>query len=271
MKRETLLKNVLLSALLLLIAAVSVFVLAQKTSSNETFQTTIASLDEKTKHVLQLSASSALISTGISALPGDTASPIAGKLADFTGYFLLILTVLYTEKNLLTLLGAAVFRFIIPIACVLCIIALFAGSVRLRRIAAKIAVFGLAVFIAIPFSLKVSDMVYENHREIVETALQESDEMSAESAQISNESGSNGVLSLLKKTGKTISGVLDQGAQIINRFVESIAVFIVTSCVIPILVLAFVLWLIKLLFGVKLALPGPRGKEKPPAPDEETP
>ena len=178
---------------------------------------------------------------------------------------------LYTEKNLLTLLGTAVFRFIIPIACVLCIIALFAGSVRLRRIAAKIAVFGLAVFIAIPFSLKVSDMVYENHRDIVETALQESDEMSAESAQISNESGSNGVLSLLKKTGKTISGVLDQGAQIINRFVESIAVFIVTSCVIPILVLAFVLWLIKLLFGVKLALPGPRGREKPPAPDEETP
>ena len=112
-------------------------------------------------------------------------------------------------------------------------------------------------------------MVYENHREIVETALQESDEMSEESAQISNESGSNGVLSLLKKTGKTISGVLDQGAQIINRFVESIAVFIVTSCIIPILVLAFVLWLIKLLFGVKIALPN--GKQKPAETDGETP
>ena len=94
MKRETLLKNVLLSALLLLVAAISIFVIAQKTSSNETFAATLASLDEKTKNVLQLSASSALISTGISALPGDTASPIAGKLADFTGYFLLILTVL---------------------------------------------------------------------------------------------------------------------------------------------------------------------------------
>ena len=124
------------------------------------------------------------------------------------------------------------------------------------------------MFIAIPFSLRVSDMVYENHREIVETALQESDEMSEESAQISNESGSNGVLSLLKKTGKTISGVLDQGAQIINRFVESIAVFIVTSCIIPILVLAFVLWLIKLLFGVKIALPQ-RKKSQEKVPHEE--
>ena len=265
MKRETLLKNVLLSALLLLIAAISFFVLAQKTSSNETFQTTITSIDEKTKNVLQLSASSALISTGISALPGDTASPIAGKLADFTGYFLLILTVLYTEKNLLTILGVAVFRFVIPIACALCIISLFSGSRMLRRVSAKVAIFGLAVFIAIPLSLRVSDVVYENHREIVETALQESDQMSEESAQISNESGSNGVLSLLKKTGKTISGVLDQGAQIINRFVESIAVFIVTSCVIPILVLAFVLWLIKLLFGVKITLPQmKKGQEKEP-------
>ena len=92
--------------------------------------------------------------------------------------------------------------------------------------------------------------------------------MSAESAQISNESGSNGVLSLLKKTGKTISGVLDQGAQIINRFVESIAVFIVTSCIIPILVLAFVLWLIKLLFGVKIVLPQ-RKKSQEKVPPEE--
>lgn len=268
MKRETLLKNVLLSALLLLAAAISIFVLAQKTSSNETFAATIASLDEKTKNVLQLSASSALISTGISALPGDTASPIAGKLADFTGYFLLILTVLYTEKNLLTILGAAVFRFIIPIACVLCIAALFSGSQVLRRAAAKIAIFGLAVFIAIPLSLRVSDMVYENHRDIVEIALQESDEMSEESAQLSNEGGSNGVLSLLKKTGQTISSVLDKGANIINRFVESIAVFIVTSCIIPILVLAFVLWLIKLLFGVKISLP--KGKRKPAEAEEET-
>ena len=55
--------------------------------------------------------------------------------------------------------------------------------------------------------------------------------------------------------------MLDKGANIINRFVESIAVFIVTSCIIPILVLAFVLWLIKLLFGVKITLP--RGKKQP--------
>ena len=61
--------------------------------------------------------------------------------------------------------------------------------------------------------------------------------------------------------------MLDQGAQIINRFVESIAVFIVTSCIIPILVLAFVLWLIKLLFGVKIALPS--RKKEPAETDEE--
>ena len=70
------------------------------------------------------------------------------------------------------------------------------------------------------------------------------------------------------KTGKTISSVLDQGAQIINRFVESIAVFIVTSCVIPILVLAFVLWLIKLLFGVKLALPQRKKSQEKEPPEE---
>lgn len=262
MTKEALLKKALLSALLVLLAVISVFLLAEKTSSNDMFHATISSIDEKTQHVLELSASSALISTGISALPNDTASPIANKLADFTGYFLLILCVLYTEKNILAVLGAAVFRFVIPAACALGIAALFSESRRLGRFSAKIAVFALVIFFAIPLSLKVSDTVYENHREIVQQALTEAGDMGEKSSQLSGAEDRNGLLTLLRGWKDSVSSFLDRGAQIINRFVESIAVFIVTSCVMPLLVLALILWLVKILFGIQIDFPRPGRKKK---------
>ena len=121
MEEKTYLKQIFYAVLLLLVAAVSFFIAARWVSSNELFGEIHASLDQKTQRVLGLSASSAAISTGISLLPGDAGSPIAQKIADLTGYFLLILCVLYTEKNLLAVLGAAVFKFAIPVACLLLI------------------------------------------------------------------------------------------------------------------------------------------------------
>ena len=41
----------------------------------------------------------------------------------------------------------------------------------------------------------------------------------------------------------------------LNRFIEAIAVMLVTSCVIPILVLLFFVWLVKLVLGVNITLP----------------
>ena len=39
---------------------------------------------------------------------------------------------------------------------------------------------------------------------------------------------------------------------VLNRFIEALAVMIVTSCVIPILVLFFFVWVTKLILGVDL-------------------
>ena len=259
MKKEIAMKKTLIALLLILCAVLSFFVAAQKATATESYDGTIASIDQKTKQVLALSASAVVISTGISALRDDMGSPIADKLADFTGYFLLILCVLYTEKNALTILGFAVFKIIIPIACLLGIYSVFKGSNTSRRVAWKLAVFSLAVFAAIPISLRVSDMVYENHKEIVEIALTDTNQMDDQSTQISEAGGDKSkIASLFTGWKETISGFINKGAQIVNQLVESIAVFVVTTCVIPLLVLVFILWLVKVLFGVAIAYPNPR-------------
>ena len=122
---EHTMKKLLIAALLILLAVVSCLFLADKAMAPATHNKTIASIDDKTVTVLKLTATSTVASAAISAIPGDTATPIAEKLADFTEYFLLILCVLYSEKYLLTIMGAGTFRILIPLACALCLAGLF--------------------------------------------------------------------------------------------------------------------------------------------------
>ncbi|MBQ1575840.1 MAG: hypothetical protein IIZ83_02665, partial [Oscillospiraceae bacterium] len=78
------LQKLLIAALLVLLAVFSFLFLADRASAPATHASTVAVIDEKTEDVLKLTASASLASFGVSAIPGDTATPIAGKLADFS-------------------------------------------------------------------------------------------------------------------------------------------------------------------------------------------
>lgn len=263
MEQNNNLKKILVSILWILVACVSFFLLARLASSNTTFAGIHSSLDQKTKSVLGLSASSAAISTGISLLPGDAGSPIAGKIADLTGYFLLILCVLYTEKNLLAVLGAAVFKYIIPLACALLIAYQFWNREYLRAFAYKLAVLGIVVFFAIPISLKLSDAVYENHRDIIEMTASDAEKMTETTSLLSEaDETHNPITAILNKIQETTSGILKKCTDMLNRFIESIAIFIVTTCVIPLLVLALIIWIANKLFGTAFKFPDLRKNRK---------
>ena len=169
--REKLLRKVLFCAIMLLVATISYLYIAERAVSLETNREIIASIDEKSATVLKLTAASTLASAGVSAIPGDTATPIAEKLADFTEYFLLILCVLYAEKYLLTIIGAATFKILIPCACALLIVGTFWNPKAMKRLALRVALFALAIFIAIPASIGVSDMVYNSYRGSIDVTV----------------------------------------------------------------------------------------------------
>ena len=52
-------------------------------------------------------------------------------------------------------------------------------------------------------------------------------------------------------TGAATAAV-EQLKTVLNRFIEALAVMLVTSCLIPILVLLFFAWLVKLMLGIAL-------------------
>lgn len=57
-------------------------------------------------------ATSALITL----IPGDVGTPIAEKVADLSGYLLIVLCAIFLEKYLVTITGYAAFKIFIPVA-----------------------------------------------------------------------------------------------------------------------------------------------------------
>ena len=98
------------AAVLLLVAILSITVVGKYVSAPENHQKTIASLDDKKQTVMELTAASTVTSALITLLPGDTATPIAEKMADVSGYLLVVLCAIYLEKYLVTITGYVAFK-----------------------------------------------------------------------------------------------------------------------------------------------------------------
>ncbi|MBR2583388.1 MAG: hypothetical protein IKD61_08330 [Oscillospiraceae bacterium] len=263
---EATLKKLLYTALLLLLALFSFLFLADRAAAPATHAATVGVIDQKTEDVLTLTASASLASFGVSAIPGDTATPIASKLADFSEYFLLILCVLYSEKYLLGVIGAGVFKVLVPCACGLGILSIWRAGPLLRRLAFKLTAVGLALYLLIPVSFKVSDMIYSAYSETIDTTISAAETLSEETAPLADAAGDEGLISsILDRISETATSLTDKAVDTVNRFVETLAVMIVTSCVIPLLVLLFFLWVIKQLTGIDLgaSLPLPRRRRVP--------
>lgn len=247
-------KKLALVGMALVIMLFSMTILSKAASAPENHKKTIAALDEKRADVLKLTAASAGAATAIAAIPGDSTTPVANKLADLASYFLIILMVIFLEKYLVTLTGYAAFFILIPAACILFAAGICLNRTFLKVLAAKIAVFGLVIFTMIPLSIKVSGMIEETYETSMETTLEEAQDLTAEINDNTDSEG-NVLDKLVSKIKDGVSGLMKKGETLLNHFIEAIAVMMVTSCLIPIVVLLFMLWLVRIVFGVQIHVP----------------
>ena len=229
-------KKAALAALLVLAALLSIFAVGKRASDPAYHQSSIDALAEKQETVLELTAASTAASAAITLLPGDTATPIAEKLADLSGYFLIVLCAIFLEKYLLTITSYVSFTILIPAACALGIAALFSEKLRaaLGKLAWHLLLFALAIAFAIPAGVKVSSMIEDTYRASIEETIANA-EQTTEDIQ-----------------SATSGEAVGQLKTVLNRFIEALAVMLVTSCLIPILVLLFFAWLVKLMLGIAL-------------------
>lgn len=259
-----------IAAIIVLALAIilSCTVVGNKMTDPATYSHTIEALDKNRTTVLGLSAASAAASAAISALPDDTCSPLAQEISEFTTWFLLILSIIYLEKYLLTVFGTAACYILIPIGCGALLTNFFFPKDFLKSVGTKLVAFGAALLLVIPTSVWVSDQINAVYAESIEMTVQSanavSDGLFGEMSDENEESTTviDKAKEILGDISGSVAGVLEQFKTMLNRFVEAVAVMLVTNCLIPILVILFFWWLIKVIFRVQIKLPSPLPKTR---------
>lgn len=258
---------------LVVLALLSGFVARPHFADTKTWDSTIEVIDQKKGNVLALTTSCVALSAGITALPGDTGTPVAERLAQLSGNLGIVLAVLYLEKYLLTILWSVGLGILIPFALVLFAISLgihgrWSTSTVIRRVATRVLVVAIIGMVLVPASVWVSQKVDETYRVSIEQAQQkaadaaDSDSSKAskkktESTESKNvlEQLADGASGLVTSVTSGAKQMTDEIVQQVTDLIEGVIVMIVTSCVIPLLVLAAFLWLGHVLLGIDISGP----------------
>ncbi|MCR5034757.1 MAG: beta-carotene 15,15'-monooxygenase [Clostridia bacterium] len=251
-------KTVIIIAALAVVGLLSLFVISGFASSEESFPGTYAALDQKRTTVTELMGVTAASSAAISLLPGDAGTPIAEQLADLSGYFMFILGAICLEKWMVTITGMLAFKILIPAACLILILGkLFFGDTW-RSVGIKLICFALMMFAIVPASIVVTEKIDASYEASMEQMIEDTRNDTEKIQAAAEDEDANAIEKFVKKVKGGVSGQLDKFENTLNRMTESIAVLIVTSCVIPVAVIVFFIWLIKLLTGVSIQIPNMR-------------
>ena len=257
---------------LVVLALLSGFVARPHFADTKTWDSTIEVIDQKKGNVLALTTSCVALSAGITALPGDTGTPVAEQLAQLSGNLGIVLAVLYLEKYLLTILWSVGLGILIPFALVLFAVSLgihgrWSTSAVLRRVATRVLVVAVIGMALVPASVWVSQKVDETYQVSIEQAEQKATEASKTSSTKSEKKSettenknvleqlTDGASSLITSVTSGAKQMTDEIVQQVTDLIEGVIVMIVTSCVIPLLVLAAFLWLGHTLLGIDISGP----------------
>lgn len=258
---------------LVVLALLSGFVARPHFADTKTWDSTIEVIDQKKGNVLALTTSCVALSAGITALPGDTGTPVAEQLAQLSGNLGIVLAVLYLERYLLTILWSVGLGILIPFALVLFAVSLgihgrWSTSAVLRRVATRVLVVAMIGMVLVPASVWVSQKVDETYRVSIEQAQQKAADAAdsdsskaskkkAESTESKNvlEQLADGASGLVTSVTSGAKQMTDEIVQQVTDLIEGVIVMIVTSCVIPLLVLAAFLWLGHVLLGIDISGP----------------
>ena len=257
---------------LVVLALLSGFVARPHFADTKTWDSTIEVIDQKKGNVLALTTSCVALSAGITALPGDTGTPVAEQLAQLSGNLGIVLAVLYLEKYLLTILWSVGLGILIPFALVLFAVSLgihgrWSTSAVLRRVATRVLVVAVIGMALVPASVWVSQKVDETYQVSIEQTEQKATgaaEASSSKSKKKSEAKTDknvleqlteGASSLLTSVTDSAKSMTDEVVQQVTDLIEGVIVMIVTSCVIPLLVLAAFLWLGHVLLGIDISGP----------------
>ena len=256
----------------LFVMVFSIYVLPGKVSESNYIDETIKHLEKSQNTVMTFSGTTIATSLAISALPDDFASPLANTVSDLNTYFVFLFAVLFIEK-LIVVEGIKIsFVYIIPVACSLYMISILTTKEIFKTFGTKLFILGLSLIMVIPISTHFTETVCADYLVYVDETIAEANAGADKINQVmsvNNEEATffDKLTNAFKTAIQNVSDLLEYFKNVIRKCVNSIAIMLVTTFVLPLLILMLFRWLLKELFSLHIPTPNiqiniPKGKKK---------
>ena len=252
---------------LCLVAALSFFVVTAKMPETTFVKASMESVEESGDTVMKLSAATLSTALAISALPDDFATPLAQSLSDMNIYFIAILVILFLEKILVRYGIQLAFAVLIPLACLIGVISVLTKKTFLKGFAARLCALALALAFVVPCSTHVTNVVAADMAVYVDSTIQETEG----GADKLNEAMKGGdetktlfekLSDLLQTAIHDMSDLLLHFQNTIRKCMNSIAILILTNCLMPLLTFFILKWILKETFQIVIPVPMPVMKKR---------
>lgn len=246
--------------LAIFIMVFSFTVLTYKVPESQYIQKTIERLEDSQSTLMAFSGTTIATSLAISALPDDFASPLASTVSDLNTYFIFLFAVLFVEK-LIVIEGIKIsFAYIIPAACILYIISILTTKEVFKTFATKLLILGISLIIVIPISTHFTEVVCEDYLIYVDETIADADAGAGKINEVmatSNEDATffDKLSDAFKTAIRDVSDLLTYFKNVVKKCVNSVAIMIVTTFVLPLLTLMLFRWLLKELFSLHFPIP----------------
>lgn len=250
---------------LCLAAALSFFVAAPKLPEMNFVKDSLESVEDSRSTVMKFSAATLSASLAISALPDDFATPLADSLADMNTYFIAILAVLFLEKILIQYGTKAAFMFLIPSACLVGCLFILTRKNLLKDLAARLCIFGLAMALVVPCSTHITNIVASDLTAYVNETIEETENGAGKlNEAMESGAGDQTIFEKLSELFQTairgISDLMLHFQNTIRRCMNSIAILILSNCLMPLLTIFVLKWILGEIF--QIAIPAPSVKRR---------
>lgn len=257
MKRKEKLAKILL---LIFITVFSITVLANIVPDTEYMQETVEYLDESQSTVMTFSGTASATSLALSALPEDFATPLASTVSDLNTYFIFMFAVLFVEK-LMVLEGTKLaFAYLIPITCILYGLFVLTEKEVFKNFGRKLLILGIAVILVIPVSTRFTNIVCKDYMVYVDETIAEADAGATKINEVMTTGDTevgffDKISAAFKNSIQGVSDLLDYFNNVIKRCINSVAIMLVTTFVVPLLILFLFRWLLTELFALHFPMP----------------
>lgn len=255
------------------ILVLSFTVLTQTVPELEYMEQTVNFIEESQNTLMTFSGTTTATSLAISALPDDFASPLAGTISDLNTYFIFMFAVLFVEK-LIVMEGTKIsLAYIIPAACILYIIGILSTKSIFKKFSIKLFILGCSLVMVIPISTHFTEVVCADYLVYVEETITETNDGATKINEIiTSDEEDTSLFDKLSDAFKTsiqgISDLLAYFENVLKKCINSVSIMLVTTFILPLLILMLFKWLLKELFS--LHIPIPEFKNKLPEQKSET-